>query len=123
MTEADRVAAVEASGSTLRQAHFPVLVLEHAGVCLPPSLRAALPGVHRRGRRPATWRPIARPGSAASAPRAARHFTSSYTISLNDAGPIVGSSHRWLGGSSEGKDESPARQCCVHIVVHLLTSR
>jgi hypothetical protein len=40
VTEAERVAALRASsGFTARQARFLVLVLEHAGVCLPRQYR------------------------------------------------------------------------------------
>jgi hypothetical protein len=43
MTDAGRITAVRDFGFTPRQARFLVLVLEHAGVCLPPAfaLRAA----------------------------------------------------------------------------------
>ena len=58
MNEAEHVARLRTCAFTLRQARFLVLVLEHSGVCLPPSfpLRAsafALSGygaTSRRGR-------------------------------------------------------------------------
>ncbi len=48
MTDAERVAAVEASGIAPRQARFLVLVLEHAGVCLPRQYRGFAGIAHGR---------------------------------------------------------------------------
>jgi hypothetical protein len=48
MTDADRVAAVKASGFTDRQARFLVLVLEHSGVCLPQQYRTFAGIAHGR---------------------------------------------------------------------------
>ena len=48
MTAADDVAAVRALGFTARQARFLVLVLEHAGVCLPRQYRTFAGIAHGR---------------------------------------------------------------------------
>jgi len=48
MTARAAPAAIEASGFTARQARFQVLVLEHAGVCLPRQYRTFAGVAHGR---------------------------------------------------------------------------